>query len=148
MNFEEAEELLVGRDNPTNNCISICGVIIEEPIYSHNCREKAFYQTTICVRRKESDKVDLLKLLIYKEILESAGKLKGEYVKIEGCIKTYKDNGSGKTLRVNVFVEKISKIEKTEDTSNNNLVFLDGYICQKPYYHVTGIKNIVSLLRC
>lgn len=127
-----------------NNRVSLIGQIETQPEFHHKVYGETFYKIIIRTHRlSETD--DLFPVIVSEKIL--TGK-QGDYIKVEGQIRTYNDVKENKRkLLVYVFaldMEVADEIEARTCTRESNTVFLKGYLCKAPNYRTTPFGREIS----
>ena len=111
-----------------NNKITLCGKLIDNLRFSHECCGEIFYSSWIeCYRT--SGISDILQIIVSEKLIGSYD-VENEYVSIEGNIRTHNDEGR---LITTVFVDDIDTLSlyPTENRIDINDVTLEGFICRK-----------------
>lgn len=132
------------------NAVKIVGKISTKKEFSHEMYGEKFYNLEVEVPRL-SESVDLLPVTISERLLVSIDLSQGEYVIIEGQLRSYNRYvDSTNRLVLTVFARDlyVPDEEELEETLRKpNEIFLDGYICKKPIYRVTPFgREITDLL--
>lgn len=148
------EEIL---NNPNNlsdsNKAWISGFIEEDFEYSHESFGERFYKTRVRVTRNSGTE-DFVPIVVsdWRVTNISEIKLKGKYVEIGGQFRSDKRMGEDgkKHLYLCLFVTDISVCEdgkEPKETTDENSIYLDGYICKTPVFRITPLeKEITDLL--
>ncbi|MGN1318402.1 MAG: single-stranded DNA-binding protein [Lachnospirales bacterium] len=125
------------------NKIKLSGKIITEPQPSHQVYGENFYGFMLdCVRLSQAS--DILPVTISDRLLIHNKIEVGNYVNIEGQIRSYNSYSEGKThLILTVFVKNIEICDKLEG-NNPNDVYLNGYICKEPIYRTTPFGREIA----
>lgn len=129
-----------------NNTVVLVGKITKEREFSHEIYGEGFYIYTIEIPRL-SEVSDYLPLTVSERLLVDGSLKPGDYVKVEGQLRSYNKfiNGNNK-LVLTVFVRDISQTDD-EEVKNPNQIYLDGFICKKPIYRETPFgREITDLL--
>lgn len=121
------------------NKVQLRGTIISL-IGTFEHRGEEFLKVLIKCNRK-SDKFDLLKIVYKKDL----GFTKGDYVEIEGRIKTrnVKINGLEDKSVLEIFVH-CDSIKKCEDVEDLNRVELEGFICRPITNRMTPMNKEIT----
>ena len=121
------------------NKVVIYGEVQYEPEYSYQDKNinESMYRTRIITIKNNREREDLVPVSIPKTLIKNLVPLKGKFVEIAGIVKTYrKDAGDGhRYLNLYVYVNSIKVYEDEEraKTDEDNLIYLNGYICKKVY---------------
>ena len=136
------------------NKVFISGKIEAEFEYSHEVLWEKFYRTRVRVERLSGteDLVPIIvsDLLIGRERIKNS--LKGKWVEVAGQFRSHNKVGEDgrKHLELFLFVTSINIYEdedELEETTNANLIYLDGYLCKPPVYRKTPLgRQITDLL--
>ena len=123
--------------NLQNNSVTICGMVTNEPIYSHEIYGEKFYEVTLAVKRL-SGMDDYLPISVSEHLLSDAFK-EGQMVTVVGQFRSYnKTVGDKSKLMLTVFVRDVLPYD---DTINPNTLELTGYICKPPIYRTTPFNR-------
>lgn len=115
-----------------NNHVELVGKITKEPEFDYEARGKKFYMTIMHVERL-SGVVDKIPLMLPEKLIGEV--LVGEKVYVSGQFSSYMVHYADcNRLLLYVFVKKIEQCESPED---DNLLFLDGFICKEPILRET-----------
>lgn len=132
------------------NIVRIVGLVKSEKKFSHEMYGEKFYNIYLEVPRL-SESVDILPVTISERLLVSIDINPGDYVIIEGQLRSYNRYiDSVNKLVLTVFAREIylpSEENLEEFFRKPNEIFLDGYICKKPIYRITPFgREITDLL--
>lgn len=130
---------------PEKNNAFLCGkvVSIEE---SHHTAGDQFFRFMLDIPRL-SGNVDSLPLIVSEKLLYNNEIVVGDYVKVNGQIRTKNKLEEGKNrLLVFAYAFDITKIseEEFDSTEEKNRVELNGFICKKPNYRETATGRKIS----
>lgn len=130
-----------------NNKVTVIGEIISEFTFSHEVYGEGFYSADLSVSRL-SDQADVIPLMVSERLVDVHQSHIGETVSATGQFRSYnRHEGSRNRLLLSVFVREIEFIEKFDDYTKTNQIFLDGYICKAPVYRKTPLgREIADLL--
>ena len=152
--IKRGEILNIPNNLSDSNKAWISGFIEEDFEYSHESFGERFYKTRVRVTRNSGTE-DLVPIVVsdWRVTNISEIKLKGKYVEVGGQFRSDKRRGkdSKKHLYLYLFVTDISVCEdgkELEETMDeNNLIYLDGYICKLPVFRITPLdREITDLL--
>lgn len=121
------------------NKVVIYGEVQYEPEYSYQDKNinESMYRSRIVTIKNNGEREDFVPVSIPKTLIKNLVPLKGKFVEIAGIVKTYrKDAGDGhRYLNLYVYVNSIKVYEDEEraTTDEDNLVYLNGYICKEVY---------------
>lgn len=122
----------------SNNKLSLTGVVMCEPIYSHTVFGEGFYETKLEVPRL-SEQVDVLPITISERLIAEHSIKVGDRISLSGQFRSYNKLEDEKSrLMLTVFVREILEVE---DFVNPNIIEINGYICKPPIYRTTPFKR-------
>lgn len=120
-----------------NNKVFLCGIVEEEPVFSHESFGEAFYEVILSVPRL-STHFDLVPITVSEKIIGDNFK-KGKNVALKGQFRSYNKLEDGKSkLMLTVFVRELMEYN---NTMNPNIIELVGYVCKTPTYRTTPFKR-------
>ena len=120
-----------------NNVATVCGVVTEEPRFSHQMYGEGFYESALTVPRL-SDQVDVIPFTVSERLLAD-GISVGETVTLSGQLRSYNKLTDGKSkLLLTLFVREIPEYDPAR---NPNTIDIVGYICKEPVYRMTPFKR-------
>lgn len=133
-----------------SNTVKILGKVSGEREYSHEVFGEKFYNLNLEVPRL-SDSVDILPITIPERLLINIDFTIGEYVIIEGQLRSYNRFIDGANrLILTIFAREIyipDEEELLETLRIPNEIYLDGYICKTPVYRTTPFgREITDIL--
>lgn len=130
-----------------NNQVSVTGEIISEFTFSHEVLGEGFYTTDILISRL-SGQADVIPLMISDRLINVQEDYRGCTVEVVGQFRSYnRYEGTKSHLMLSLFAREISFADKPADYTENNQIFLDGYICKPPIYRKTPLgREIADLL--
>ena len=136
------------------NKVFVSGKIEAEFEYSHEVQWEKFYRTRIRVERLSGTE-DLVPIIVSYLLIERErmkNSLKGKWVEVAGQFRSHNKEGEDgrKHLELFLFVTAINIYEdedELEETTNANLIYLDGHLCKPPVYRKTPLgRQITDLL--
>lgn len=139
----------LGNENIFNKAW-ISGLLEDEFSFSHEVFGEKFYKTRVRVARLSGTE-DCVPIVISElqmnNILE--GEVKGKFVEVEGQFRSCNKIGDDckKHLELFLFVTFINIYEngdEFENSTNANLIYLEGYICKPPVFRETPNGKIVT----
>jgi hypothetical protein len=130
-----------------NNTITVTGKVVGELECSHEFAGEKFYTAMIEVVRR-SGTIDTLRLIISERLI--AFDLREKYIRATGSIRTFdnkKKNSRENKLVVSVFVDSYDLVDSSNlpRVVGENDVYLNGTICRKPTYNITGTNREISV---
>ena len=122
------------------NCIEISGNVASECVFNHEIYGEGFYSFMLESRRLSGNE-DLIKITISERILNREKNSVGSFVYIKGQIRSYNSFVENKSrLIITVFAKEI----EYDNFEEENMVYLNGFICKKPVYRVTPLGREIS----
>jgi len=125
------------------NCVEISGNVASECVFSHEIYGEGFYSFMLESRRLSGNE-DLVKVTVSERILKKEKTGVGSFVYIKGQIRSYNSIVENRSrLIITVFAKEI----EYDNFEEENLVYLDGFVCKKPVYRVTPLgREIADML--
>lgn len=124
-----------------NNTAKILGCVASEFIFSHEVNSERFYKVMVTVER-ESGNSDTLPVLISERLMDVKQDLTGEYLYVEGQIRSCNlPDGDKKRLVLSLFALDAYTTDSVEPM---NQVYLEGTICNHPTYRETPLGRKIS----
>lgn len=121
-----------------NNVATICGVVTEEPRYSHQMYGEGFYESSLTVPRL-SDQVDVIPFTVSERLLIDGAISVGNTVTLSGQLRSYNKVTDGRSkLLLTLFVRDVLEYDPSR---NPNSIDIVGYICKAPIYRMTPFKR-------
>ncbi|MDO4740612.1 MAG: single-stranded DNA-binding protein [Eubacteriales bacterium] len=120
-------------ENPMNRIIA-AGVLVEEPVLSHEVMNEPFFTAVLEVRRL-SGAVDRIPLTLPGKLIPEGGFPLQRLLVVEGQVRSYNKivEGSGR-LMITLFAQKVSLGEDDETLNRTELI---GALCKPPVYRST-----------
>lgn len=130
-----------------NSKVALVGTIASNFVYSHETYGEKFYMFNLNVERL-SGVTDSIPVVVSERMLEVEDDCTGVSVYVSGHFRSFnKKSEQGANLILSVFAMDIEFIGKEDKTSDENQIYLDGYICKEPVYRKTPIgKEITDLI--
>ena len=130
-----------------NNQVTVMGEIVSGFTYSHQIYGEGFYMMDVQCKRL-SDSYDTIPVMVSERLLDVTADYMGALICVTGQFRSYNRHEERRNrLVLSVFAREISFIEKVEESSKTNQIFLDGYICKEPIYRKTPLgREIADLL--
>ena len=118
-----------------NNKVYLMGEALDQPRFSHELYDEAFYDFKLKVDRL-SGQADVLPVTVSERLLEGMTVEKGTRVGIVGQFRSYNKMSDEKSrLMLTVFVREFVDPEELENTPN--YIELNGFVCKPPVYRTT-----------
>ena len=125
-----------------NNDALLKGIIDGKFEHSHDVFGEKFYKTNIKVERLSGD-FDIIPIIVSERLVDVTEDLTDVCVKISGSFRSFdKIDGEKKKLILTVFVREID-ISRNFD-SNENQIYLEGFICKPPVYRKTPLEREIA----
>lgn len=122
----------------SNNIVTLTGVIMEEPRFSHEVFGEGFYETVLHVKRL-SEQADIIPITISERLMQLVCFEVGCTVSVTGQFRSYNKLVNGKSkLMLTVFVREITA---EDEEKNPNQIELTGFICKPPIFRTTPFKR-------
>ncbi|PKK39346.1 Single-stranded DNA-binding protein [Clostridiaceae bacterium JG1575] len=127
------------------NDIQLCGVVVTDPLFSHEMVGERFSQFTMRVCRL-SDQCDVIPVTVSEHLLDRYAVQKGALISVQGSLRSYNKYLSGRNkLILTVFARVLEA--PTTDFEDPNRIELEGYVCKKPVFRTTPFgREIADLL--
>ena len=123
--------------NLQNNSVTISGMVMGEPVYSHEIYGEKFYEVTLSVKRL-SGMDDYLPISVSEHLMSETFH-EGQMVTVAGQFRSYnKTIGDKSKLMLTVFVRDVLPYD---ESINPNTLELTGYICKPPIYRTTPFNR-------
>lgn len=132
------------------NMVKVIGKVVSDLEFNHDMYGEKFYIFDLEVPRL-SNSVDILPISISERLLIGLDLRIGEYVIIEGQLRSYNRYVDMRNrLVLTIFTREIyipEEEELNEVLRRPNEIFLDGYICKDPIYRTTPFgREITDIL--
>jgi len=119
------------------NKITLKGTVSSEIVFSHKVYGEEFVKFEMSIMRISGAK-DIIPVIVSKRIPGSKELETGEYIRVDGQIRTYNRMLEGKNrLIITVFAKELEFIDDDDYEFDENYVFLEGYVCRKPFYRIS-----------
>lgn len=119
-----------------NNKVFLNGVVVENPVFSHETYGEGFYEVKLSVPRL-SEHNDILPVTVSEKFLKSFSV--GQEVALKGQFRSFnKLMGDKSKLVLNVFAREI--IERN-DSMNPNIIEITGFLCKPPIFRTTPFNR-------
>lgn len=121
-----------------NNTVELSGEVIDNPQYSHEIYNEAFYEFNLKVMRL-SDTYDIVPVTISEKLLFDNQVEKGKKISAVGQFRSFNKLEDGKSrLMLTMFVRELKPFD---ENLNPNKIEIVGYICKDPVYRTTPFKR-------
>lgn len=117
------------------NQITVRGVLVNLPVYSHDNHGKRFYKFFLEIPRL-SGAVDTLPVVVQEHTLNGLDLSGGEMVTVIGQIRSHNNRVNG-ARRLMVFIYAMDMM--AEDGEAINDVMIQGVLCREPVYRRTPL---------
>ena len=130
-----------------NNKVSVIGEIISGFTFSHEVFGEGFYLVNVAVNRL-SEQADIIPLMISERLLDVKEDYIGCTVEAIGQFRSYnRHEENHNRLVLSIFAREFAIAEETQEATNTNQIFLDGYVCKPPIYRKTPLgREIADIL--
>lgn len=119
-----------------NNRVFLSGIVVSEPVFSHETFGEGFYEVKLSVARL-SEHQDILPITVSDKLLKHFQI--GKQVSLKGQFRSFnKLNGEKSQLLLNVFAREIIE---NDPSMNPNIVEINGFICKNPIYRTTPFNR-------
>ena len=130
-----------------NNRVCIIGEVVSEFTFSHEVFGEGFYIANVSVNRL-SDMVDIIPLMVSERLVDVTEDYRGMIIEATGQFRSYnRHEENHNRLVLSIFAREFAVAEETQEATNTNQIFLDGYICKPPVYRKTPLgREIADML--
>lgn len=130
-----------------NNRAVLIGRIATAPVYSHEVYGEGFFMFDMSVSRI-SENVDTVPVIISERMCDIENINVGDICVVKGQLRSYNHHEENRNrLVLSIFAREFTLAEETEEATNTNQIFLDGYICKPPVYRETPLgREIADIL--
>lgn len=129
-----------------NNVATVIGRPCSDLEFSHEVYGEGFYVFKMNIPRL-SNHDDVLPITISERLIVNLNFDEQKLIKVEGQLRSYNKviDGSNRLI-LTIFARDITE-EESEEVTNPNQIFLDGYICKQPIYRTTPFgREITDML--
>ena len=121
-----------------NNSVELSGEVLDDPKYSHEIYNEAFFEFNLKVMRL-SDSYDIVPVTISEKLLLDNNLTKGSKISVSGQFRSFNKMEDGKSkLMLTMFVRDLKPFN---ESVNPNKIEITGYICKEPVYRTTPFKR-------
>ena len=126
-----------------SNSVTLCGVMCEAPVFSHENRNEQYYQFSLEVRRL-SGNTDTVHILARKQLLDELEPDGEGKICVKGELRSFNNkSGVGPRLVITVYAREIYFC----DDEDQNTVELCGALCRAPNLRTTPMgREICDLM--
>lgn len=129
-----------------NNQVRISGEMTSDFGFSHEVFGEGFYMAQITIRR-ESGQKDRILVMASERLVDVKRKWIGQFAEVSGQIRSYdRYEGERNHLELLIFASKMKKRDMggKKIRSDENKVFLAGYVCKMPFYRKTPMGREIT----
>ena len=124
-----------------NNEVMLNGRIVSDLDYNHEMMDEKFYLTYISVQRSSGTE-DEIPVMISEKLIDPGIKYKNANVLIHGQYRSHNiHQDDGIHLSLYVFTQQI---EILPESSDQNEIILEGFICKQPTFRTTPLGRELS----
>ena len=132
-----------------NNKVILSGEIVSNFEFSHEVYGEKFYTAMLASKRVSGQK-DIVPVMVSERLVDVKSEWTGRFVRVSGQFRSYnKHEVNRNRLVLSVFVREFEDITEERDfgIEDENIIFLDGYICKLPVYRKTPFgREIADIL--
>lgn len=132
-----------------NNRAMLSGQIVSNFEFSHEILGEGFYTAMLASNRLSGTK-DIIPIMVSDGLVDVKADWTGSFVKVLGRFRSYnRHEGERNKLVLYVFVREFEVWEEdgSERPTDENEIFLDGFICKEPTYRKTPLgRDIADVL--
>ncbi|MCR4672022.1 MAG: single-stranded DNA-binding protein [Lachnospiraceae bacterium] len=130
----------------TKNYARMQGTVCLPFIYENTRFGERFYYSEMKVQRL-SGRMDRIPFVVSERLTDTRVDLTEQRISICGQFRSYNvPDADGIHLVLRIFVTEFELSESERKTEKNDL-FIDGFLCKKPFYHVTPRgKEVANLM--
>lgn len=133
-----------------NNKVTLSGEIVSNFEFSHEVYGEGFY-TAMLASERESTVKDIIPIMVLERLVDVKAEWEGRFVRVSGQFRSHnKHEGDKNRLVLSVFVrefEYLHENDSTAYTTDENEIFLEGYICKPTVCRKTPLgREITDIL--
>lgn len=133
-------------NNICNNLAEMTGFVEDEPIFNHELFGENFYIFTLRIPRLSGIN-DYIKIMISDRLMTDFEIKPEDEIKVTGQFRSYNNYQNGENRLVLTVFAKDLFLPQSEETTNPNSLYLNGFICKEPIYRTTPFgREITDLL--
>ena len=124
-----------------NNKVYLQGMVVDEPVYSHEVLNEGFYTLNLSIPRL-SGQSDIIPVTISERLLKNSQISVGSTIALKGQFRSYNKIEDNKSkLVLTVFARELCDVD---ENSNPNIIEIYGYICKSPIYRTTPFNREIT----
>ena len=95
-----------------------------------------------------SNSVDIIPLMVSERLVDVTEDYRGMIIEATGQFRSYnRHEENHNRLVLSIFAREFTIAEETDEATNTNQIFLDGFICKPPVYRKTPLgREIADIL--
>lgn len=132
-----------------NNKVTLSGEIVSNFEFDHEVFGEGFYTAMLSSERTSGQK-DIIPVMASERLVDVKEDWTGRFVRVSGQFHSYnKHEGEKNHLILSVFARELEDIteERHFGFEDENIIFLDGYICKQSIYRKTPLgREIADIL--
>ena len=130
-----------------NNIASVTGYFTSEFVFSHEIFGEKFYLVDLECERLSGAK-DVIPVMVSERSIDINKDYSDCVLDIKGQFRSYNKRDGEKThLQLSLFAQEIEFLAGYVLSSENNTIFLKGYICKEPIFRKTPLgREITDLI--
>ena len=119
-----------------NNKVFLTGIVVEEPVFSHETFGEGFYEVKLSVPRL-SEHIDILPVTVSEKLIKHF--VVGKQIGVKGQFRSFnKLTEERSKLILSVFAREIIE---TDQAMNPNIIEITGFVCKEPIYRTTPFNR-------
>ena len=127
-----------------NNIASVTGYFTSEFVFSHEMFGEKFYLVDLECERLSGAK-DVIPVMVSERSLDINKDYSDCVLEIKGQFRSYNKHDGDKThLQLSLLAQDIQFLAGYVVSSENNKIYLDGYLCKLPTYRKTPLGREIS----
>lgn len=130
--------------NLDNNRATLIGEISSPFIFDHEAYGEKFYMVQLSIKRL-SGQTDRIPVMVSQWLFNAEDTCSGVLVRADGQFHSFNQYIDGKShLKLFVFAHDFQIVDCSLDPESNNDIYLDGYICKRPFYRRTPLGREIT----
>lgn len=129
-----------------NNKAILSGKIVSNFEFSHEAYGEGFYTAMLASKRLSCAK-DIIPVMASGRLVDVKSEWEGRFMRVNGQFWSYNKYEDGRRhLELSVFAREFEDIteERGFGLEDENIIFLDGYICKQPKYRETPLGGEIA----
>ena len=128
-----------------NNYVELRGSVSEKCSFSHEIYGEGFHIFKLEVSRL-SENTDIIPVTVSERLIDINMIKEGTRLNISGQLRSYNNfSGEKNRLMLSVFAKEVSFITGDDQADfDQNIIFLNGFICKEPKYRTTPFGREIS----